>query len=149
MPPTKLHSVSRLRQRRVDELRKEYAELLDQLHEEEARGDAMQALLDQTLQAVARQMHDAITPRELEAYYRFVAYQSTELQGHRSALDQLRAVCEEKRTILVQAKQDERVIVELERAHHARERRASDKREQHAADEFLTRRAVMKAPSDD
>lgn len=149
MSSSKLEPVFRQRQRRVDELRKEYADLLDRLREEEARGDAMQTLLLHTLDAAARRLDEAIAPDELDAYYRFVAYQSSALHGQRSALDQLRADCEEKRTILVQAKQDERVIADLEHAHREARRHAFDQREQHAIDEFLSHRTAMKTASDD
>lgn len=148
MSSSKLEPVVPRRQRRVDELRLEYADLLDRLREEEARGDTMQALLLHTLNAVARQLDETIAPQELDAYYRFVAHQSTAIRGQRSALDQLRAVCEEKRRVLLQAKQDERVIAELERAHQEARRRAFDTREQHA-DEFLSHRTSMKGAFND
>lgn len=149
MSSSKLEPVVRRRQRRIDELRLEYADLLDRLREEEARGDTMQALLLHTLKAAARQLDGTIAPRELDAYYRFVAHQSTAIRGQHSALDQLRAVCEEKRRVLLQANQDERVIAELERTHQEARRRAFDTREQHAVDEFPSHRTAMKGAPDD
>lgn len=143
-PRSNLDAVRRHRQRRVDELREEYASALRHLHDAEARAEDLERILARTLQELARRMDEGMAPDDLDAYYRFIAHQSTEIAAEQDALDRIRADCEIRRNILVQAKQNERLIASIERARAEAARRGRATQEQHALDDLVASRAVMK-----
>ncbi|HET8760769.1 MAG TPA: flagellar FliJ family protein [Nitrospiria bacterium] len=139
---SKLEPVHRQRPRRVEEIQKEYAEMMDRLREEEERGERMHELLEHTLRDIAQRIGGEIPSGDLDAYYRFVAHQSAELTHLRDTLDQLRADCEAKRAVLVGATHEEPAIAEPERSHQRAERLALDAREQYAVDDLASRRSA-------
>jgi flagellar export protein FliJ len=141
--------VHRQRRRRVDEVQREYAVLMERFREEDARRRRMQDLLEHTLQDIAQRIDNEIHSGDLDAYYRFVAHQSAELSRLRETLDQLRADCEAKHAVLVGAKREELVIAELERSHQQAERRALDTRDQYAVDDLISRRSAARRTAND
>jgi flagellar export protein FliJ len=143
-----LETVHRQRQRRVEEIRDEYAAMMSRLRDEETQFERLREVLTHTLLELARRQDEDMQPNELDAYYRFIAHQAAAVKDRREALTNLRTDCETKRAILVHAKQDEQLIAAVERSNRETARRILGKQEQHALDDLASYRTMQNTSRD-
>lgn len=139
-----LETVHRQRQRRVEEIRDQYAAMMSRLRDEETQFERLREVLTHTLLELARLQDEDMQPNELDAYYRFIAHQAAAVKYGREALTDLRTDCETKRAVLVHAKQDEQLIAAVECSNRETARRTLAKQEQDARDDLASYRTVLK-----